>query len=214
MFIGSSSIKKSEVINTKNTISYINCMLSLSSLETIFTNLAAGAAQTLTITGNWGAPALISKATIASTANSTTVPVAATTGLLVGMEVYGAFITGNRTVTLTTGTNLLTFNAHALPAGQKVSFTTTAAGITLNTIYYVINPTANTFQISLTPGGAAVTISASTTIAMRAYPKIVTVNTNVSIVLDIPAAATGSNTLTAQTLQRSIALLKGWTVTG
>ena len=99
-----------------------------------------------------------------------------------------------------------------MPNGKKISFTTTAGGITLNKIYYVINTQQNTFQISLTDGGSAVTITSDGSMNIYVIPIIVTVNAN-DVVLDIPCSATGTVSLVAGVLKRSIALLKGWTIT-
>lgn len=55
---------------------------------------------------------------------------------------------------------VFTWIAHALPAAAPIVFTTTGAlptGITADTTYYVLAPTANTFNIAATPGGAAIT---------------------------------------------------------
>ena len=59
---------------------------------------------------------------------------------------------------------VFTFTGHSLTVGQPIRFTTTGAlptGLTVNAQYYVIATglTANTFQISLTAGGAAVNTS-------------------------------------------------------
>ncbi|EQA44221.1 phage tail collar domain protein [Leptospira broomii serovar Hurstbridge str. 5399] len=56
-------------------------------------------------------------------------------------------------------TNTIQSAAHGLSAGQLIKFSFTGYGITLNTFYYVINPTTNDFQISLTLGGMPVSFS-------------------------------------------------------
>lgn len=67
------------------------------------------------------------------------------------------------TVTITVAApGVVTWTAHGLTAGTPVKFSTTGAlptGITAGTTYYVIAAglTANSFQISATPGGAAIT---------------------------------------------------------
>lgn len=53
--------------------------------------------------------------------------------------------------------------AHGLAAGQAVKFSFTGGGITTNTPYFVINPTTNDFQISLTPGGVAISLTSNQT---------------------------------------------------
>ena len=65
-------------------------------------------------------------------------------------------------VTFTAAANVITATSHGLSAGTIIMVQTTntlPAGLTVNTPYYVISPTTNTFQVSLTSGGSAVTIS-------------------------------------------------------
>ena len=57
---------------------------------------------------------------------------------------------------------VVTSTGHGLVNGERVIFQTTAAlptGITANTIYFVVNAAANTFQIAATLGGAAIATS-------------------------------------------------------
>ncbi|EQA45634.1 hypothetical protein LEP1GSC050_3078 [Leptospira broomii serovar Hurstbridge str. 5399] len=70
----------------------------------------------------------------------------------------------HRTISgLTPATSKVQSTAHGLIAGQLVKFSFTGGGITTNTPYYVVNPTANDFQISLTPGGAVLTLTSNQT---------------------------------------------------
>ena len=78
-------------------------------------------------------------------------------------NMYRAFTGSSSTVTITIASpGVITWTAHQFPQGQKVVFSTTGTlptGITAGTTYYVVNPTANTFQISATAGGSAITTS-------------------------------------------------------
>jgi len=59
---------------------------------------------------------------------------------------------------------VVTYNSHNLAANAEVVFSTNGAlptGITAGTTYYVKSPAANTFNISATPGGAAINTSGS-----------------------------------------------------
>lgn len=64
-----------------------------------------------------------------------------------------------------TGTSTFTYsNAVALPTNQPVFFELENPGVlpaplVADTTYYVIGPTATTFQLSLTPGGSAITVT-------------------------------------------------------
>ena len=56
MFQSCSSLVKATCSGTKVSITYLNCMLSATQLNAIYTNLASGVvSQTITVTGNWGA---------------------------------------------------------------------------------------------------------------------------------------------------------------
>lgn len=54
---------------------------------------------------------------------------------------------------------VVTLTAHGLANGNKIYFTTNGAlptGLTVNTKYFIINATVNTFQLSATLGGSAI----------------------------------------------------------
>lgn len=65
------------------------------------------------------------------------------------------------TVTVTIAApGVFTWNAHGLTAGARVQLSTTGAlptGLSPATTYFVVSPAANTFSLSLTRGGAAIT---------------------------------------------------------
>ncbi len=63
--------------------------------------------------------------------------------------------------TATNATNLFTDAGHGLVDTDRVKIqgTTVPTGINADTIYYVVTGTTDTFQVSLTSGGAAVTFS-------------------------------------------------------
>lgn len=72
------------------------------------------------------------------------------------------------TVTLTADTpGTVNWTAHGLSANTQVQFTTTGSlsgsGLTSYIAYYVLSPTTNAFEVSLTPGGTAVTITGAGT---------------------------------------------------
>lgn len=61
-------------------------------------------------------------------------------------------------------TDIFTSNNHGLANGNRVlvsSTTTLPTGISTNTIYFVINSTTNTFQLSTSSGGSAVDLSST-----------------------------------------------------
>lgn len=78
------------------------------------------------------------------------------------------------TFTANATSNVITCEQHGLIAGQVLtvsSTTTLPGGLTAATDYYVINATADTFQLSATEGGAAIDITTagtgSHTLALR-----------------------------------------------
>lgn len=76
-----------------------------------------------------------------------------------------AALTRSATVTMTIASPcVVTWNAHPLVNGDKVSFETTGAlptGLAVGVNYFVINKAANTFNVAATLGGAAINTSGS-----------------------------------------------------
>jgi len=68
--------------------------------------------------------------------------------------------------TASSTTQLLTSSAHGLTVNESVILSTSGGlpgGLAATTVYYVINPTTNTFQLSLTQGGSAVVLTTNGT---------------------------------------------------
>ena len=80
------------------------------------------------------------------------------------------------TVTLTDAGDLVTRTAHGYSDGDRIQLyrIVSTTGVSNGQSYYVINSTATTFQISLTEGGSAVTLTTNGTAALLPY-KIATV---------------------------------------
>jgi surface protein len=218
MFTNCISLTQGALSRTRFTISYDSCKLSQSELESIFTNLGTIGAvgQTLTISNNWGAPSVVSLAAT-TVATSTTITMASTTGLAVGMQVTGTNspLTTARGLSFSAG-SVVTATNHGLSNGDEVSFATivTTTGITTNTIYYVVNAASDTFQVAATSGGVALTLTGTGSGTRRHRTEIVSITPNTSIVVSRPMATGGATTLTFRQLKTGTALLKGWAVTG
>jgi hypothetical protein len=214
------SLTRAALSGSKYSISYAGCKLSTEELESIFNNLdtrAAAAAQTLTISNNWGAPTPVTL-TGTTSVGGTTISMANTTGIAVGMQVTGTgtpLITA-RAVTFTDAGDLVTLASHGLSNGDEVSFSviTSTTGIIINKIYYVVNKAANTFQLAASSGGAVLPLTTNGSGSLRYRIEVVSINPNVSITVSRPTTAAGSNSLTFRQLRTGTALLKGWTVTG
>ena len=77
----------------------------------------------------------------------------------------------NAPVTLTDSGDLVTRTAHGYSNGYTVSFynIVSTTGLTEGQIYYVVNATANTFQVSATQGGTAVALTTDGTATLLPY---------------------------------------------
>ena len=217
MFASCVNLSRAALSGTKFTISYASCKLSRTELESIFTYLGLGTGQTITITGNYGAatPTSLSSTTVAG---STTILLANTTGLVAGMQVTGTGtpLTTGIANTFTDAGDLVNLTAHGLSDGDVVSFSsiTSTTGISINTLYYVVNATANDFQVSLTLGGAAISLTTNGSGTLKYTSTIVSIVPNTSVTMTRPMVSSGTNTLAYRLLQTGTALLKGWSVTG
>lgn len=101
-------------------------------------------------------------------------------------DVYIGFTTPTaNAVTFTNATNRVNWTSHTLSNGDPVFFNPGTAGvlptgITAQTRYYVINTTANDFQVSLTSGGSAVTFSDDGTAPNNVYKGLKEDGTNLA----------------------------------
>lgn len=194
----------------------LGAQLSQSALEIVFENLAKPASvRTFTLTYNPGADTAFAL-NGTTTTGSTTITMANTSGILADMQVTGTGISTNRAVTFTDVGDIVTFAGHGIPNGTRVSFSsiTSTTGITTYTMYYVINATTDTFQLSLTNGGSAIALTTNGSGNMSLLTKVVSVVPNTSITVDIPAFSSATNSLTFRKLKTQIALMKNWAVTG
>jgi hypothetical protein len=199
---------------------FSQCKLSKDALETIFTNLGTalvGAARTITISNNWGAPTPVTL-TGTPAAGSTTITMANTTGLSAGMQVTGTntILTTGRAVTFTDAGDLVNLTAHGLSNGDEVAFSviTTTTGIVINTIYFVVNAAADTFQVASTLGGAALPLTTNGSGTVRYNSVIVSIVPNTSVTMSRPMAGGSSQTLAFRLLQTYRAVLKGFAISG
>lgn len=203
--------------NFRFSFSLVGNRLSKTALEEVFSNLpTVTTSQTLTIASNYGVGTLTTK-TANLTLRSSTISLSDTSGLSTGMILHsgtGTGITTGISATSSTTADTLTYTSHGLSNGTVVSFSSigTTTGISTWTPYYVVNSTADTFQISLTLNGAAIDLTGSNgTVVVRYANYITNINPNVSITLSTPCASTASNSsLSFRTLDTANALLKNW----
>lgn len=87
--------------------------------------------------------------------------------LLLAIGFAGGLGTNVSTFTVTPATDVINKVGHGLSAGTIISVSNTGGGLpgglATNTVYYVKNPTANSFEVSLTNGGATVDITSNGT---------------------------------------------------
>ena len=216
MFLNCRSLSRIEAKEFRFTFSVADCKLSTTALNEIFTNLPkVTTTQTITATGNYGAT-IVSKTSSGTTSGSTTVTIANTADLVTGMEISGVGISDAVAVTMQDSGDTVTRTAHGIPNDTPVSFATivTTTGIDTYTTYYVVNATADTFQVADTIGGSPRTLTTDGTGTLLYGTTITAITPNVDVTLSIPASATGSVTTVSGIAKRSIARLKNWAVTG
>jgi len=147
--------------------------------------------------------------TISGAENSPTATTTLTTGLVVGM--YG--IQQKNTIAATG--NTFTWTGHTMQVGDLIAVrtVTTITGFTRG-LYYVVNVSGNTFQLSLTEGGPAATFSGTGSINIQYLVQVVSFVPNTSITLSRGLAATVTNASqvfnSSQIMAR--ALLSGTTI--
>jgi hypothetical protein len=85
-------------------------------------------------------------------------------------------------VTFTASTDLVTRTAHGYTNGMILRFSeiTSTTGISTNTNYYVVNATADTFQLSLTAGGSAIDLVTDGSGYILPYKQVIVVITPVT----------------------------------
>ena len=219
IFSGCVSLTRAALNGSEYSISYSGCKLSKEELESIFNYLdtIGAASQTLTISNNWGAPTPVTL-TGTTTIGGTTITMANTTGIAVGMQITGSGtpLTTARAVTFTDVGDLINLASHGFINGDEVSFLSiaTTTGIIINKIYYVTNATTNAFQIAATSGGAVLPLTNNGSGTMRYRTEVVSINPNVSITVSRGTSGNTTQSLTFRQLRTGTALLKGWTVTG
>lgn len=218
LFSTMNSLIRSKVYGLKFSHSYQNSNLGRIALNEVIENLGiAPSAQTLTISNTPGAvifPALSRSST--TTSGSTTVNCSNTASFFVGMQVTGTGIDTARAITFQDAGDTVTLAGHGIPNGKRVSFTaiTSTTGIAVYTPYYVINATTDTFQLSLTQGGSAIALTTDGSGTMIYQTMVTAINPNVSVTIDVPASASGTNTLVYRNINTQIAVMKRWAVTG
>jgi surface protein len=217
MFASCPSLSRIKAKGFKHSFSVSSCLLSAAAISELCYGLGLNSGQTLTITSNFGASPIVSLSGT-TTAGSNIITMANTTGIVVGMQVTGSNTPSTAEVacTFTDVGDLVTVTAHGLANGTEVAFSSisTTSGIVTNTIYYVINATTDTFQLSDTLGGAARTLTNNGTGWMKYGAVVTAITPNVSVTMSTKMSRTGTGTLSFREAMTHRALMQGWSVTG
>lgn len=215
---GSFEVSNLAIFGCRVNTSVNACKLDENALITVQENLGSPATtQTITIGSNPGSTTIITRTCSITTnqivVNNTGIQAANVT---VGMFAVGTGVTSALTVTVNASTNRISSATVTFPSacvGSRVSFTTTANGLTAYTIYYVIAVEFGQLKVSLTPGGSEVDITSDGSMSMNFENRVITVSAN-SVELTFPSSSTGTQSIAFRRLNTNIARLKNWTVTG
>jgi hypothetical protein len=108
----------------------------------------------------------------------------ATGGLLeaITTNAVGTIVTG-----ASTATDTVTSNSHGLSNGDRVAFTIigAATGLRYDRVYYVSNVATNTFKVSATSGGSAITLGTATGLAWVKAATTLTVDVANSLIQSV-----------------------------
>ena len=221
-FISGTSSLKRMLMPLRFSFSVAQAKMSAGALNEMYsilpsvTNLTG---QNVTVTGNYGAtsnPVVSLSGT--TTAGSKTVTMTNTTNLSVGMFVsgIGTTLTTGNTCTFTDSGDLVTAAGHGLIDGDIVSLKTITGttGIGIKTIYYVVNATTDTFQLSLTQSGSVIDLATDGTGTYTSPAFITAITPNVSIEVSLPMVSTGTSSRAFRSNDHKtyLATMKGWTL--
>lgn len=214
------SCGKFDATGMRYTIVLSNCAFNQVELEDIMGNkLGTGTSgAAVTISGNPGADTAVSKTGTWTTA-SKNVTITASGSVTAGMYLYSTVAIANISCSFNATTDTVTVTggpATAPIADTVMSFSTivTTTGITVYNLYYVVNPSGATFQVSLTPGGSPINLVNTGTGTMRYALKVTNV-VGTTVTLDnYPMAAGTSSAITFRNLNTNLASLRNWTIVG
>ena len=213
------SLSSFNATNLKVSTTFASCAFSKEGLENIFANSIVGNAvsQTITITSNPGTDPV--KTVSAATITINNIDASSTTGVEVGMYAYGNGINSTLTANFSSTTNEFQVSGFgSLEPGNGIMFGFTAftvnPGLNLREIYYSVEArSGGFFKLSLTPGGTAITLTATSSGTITYANYVTSVGPN-NVVLKLPGTSGSGLTVTFRKLNTHGARIKNWTVTG
>ncbi len=219
MFIGCTSLSKAPLKNINVALSVSGLKLSSKSINEIFKGTKyQTSSKTLTVSSNPGIDTAVTKS-CGLTSGSTTVTLSNTTDLFVGQPVIGTGMNylSEKTVSVSNSVDTFTSTGHGLGNGTPIATNILHTAIDNSKVYYTTDVTANTFKLSETVGGTAISFGTSVTLSgykFRAGSYITSITTDTSITLSAPATSTSTQTLTFRSILDPMpALIKNWAIT-
>lgn len=213
------SLTKLRVPNLKVSLTVSQTALDKDNMEIVFNDLLGNAtAQTVTISNTLAAAGVLSStAPTGQAAGTIILTVTSSSGFVIGQPVYSTTLFPSAAVTMQDAGDTVTRTGHGLANGTRVSFATivSTTGISINTIYYVVNATVNTFQVSLTNGGAALPLTTNGTGTLRFEVFLIDIPSSTQLTLSSPTTGASNGTgISTRPLNTYLASLKNWTISG
>lgn len=222
-FTGANSLVSFNATGLTRAVDFSVTKFSPAGIKTMCDNagIASATGNVITLTSSTAlttAPAV--SPTVTALAKSLTLTVSSATGLAIGqLATVGGFRSVTTPVAMAADVtaNTITWNAHNFSNGQKVSFSaiTTVTNIAINTTYYIVNVTTNTFQIALTAGGAAIDLTGTNGNLSVRWNNYITNIAGTTITMDAPVGNTvgAGSASTWRALDVGSAHLKGYAIT-
>lgn len=215
---GCANMRRMKMTGMRYSLSISTGKLNKAALEELFLNLGSpvNLSQSLTISLNDGVSNTVSQAvSTTATAKALTSTVTSATNLAIG-QIRSAGNNAAQSMAATVATSLITRTGHNFSNGQKISFSSlgTLTGVIINKIYYIVNATTDTFQLSLTLGGAPITFTGTDATVTMKWVQYITNIAGTTLTFDAPnPASITSISCTYKELDVGQALLKGFTIT-
>lgn len=136
-----------------------------------------------------------------------------TSGWVIGQE--AKFAGASFDIPVTFGANIITATGHNYANGRKVAFSnigSVTAGVSRWTEYYIVNAATDTFQISLTEGGAPITWTGSGSGMMITKALITSIVNARECVLDVKILNNANSAYVQSSIQWYDFMKKGWTI--
>lgn len=215
-FANCNTLSRLNVSNVRQSITLTGTLLAKTPMENVFANLISNTSgKTITISNT---PASSAAVSLTGTWNnaSNIITMTNTTGLIVGMTSTSANLTGNISITTYANSKISANNLAA--ANNMIKVFAATGGLTANTPYYVSNASGTSptyYDVSATPGGTPLTLTAAGPANGLFDVKIASINTNANIVVTAwPSGNATTTSISSRNLNTTLATFKNFTLTG